>query len=85
MHVIFLFSSDLNKISHINNVYINQQLKLIVEFIKITPFKSYIVLILITWMIHNNFCGCFSLVIVVNESLVCPEHLNCLLFFIEIL
>ncbi len=78
---------DIQYILRLHNVYINQQPKLIVEFIKITPFKSYIVLILITWMIHNNLycCCCFCLVIVVNESLVCPEHLNCLLFFIEIL
>ncbi len=51
-----------------------------------TPFKSYIRLsrnavLLPEWPTAVFFC----LVIVVHESLVCPEHLNCLLFFRKIL
>ncbi len=34
--------------------------------------------IFVTWMMHSCV---FCLVIVVHESLVCPEQLNCLLFF----
>ncbi len=52
----------------------------IVEFIKMTPFKSLHTLdtvLLPEW--YTAVCLC--LVIVVHESLVCPEQLNCLLFF----
>ncbi len=41
----------------------------IVEFRKMTPFKS----------LHILNTGLFCLVIVVHESLVCPERLNFLL------
>ncbi len=59
------------------------QEKIIVEFIKMTHSKVYTPLILnvVIWMIHS----CVCLVIVVHESLVCPEQLNCLLFFRKIL
>ncbi len=50
---------------------------------KITPFKSLYTLDsshwVVTWMIHSYVFFC--LVIVVHESLVCPEQLNFLLFF----
>ncbi len=81
-----LFSTDLNKIFHIKYVYIqySPQEKIIVEFIKITPFKSLHTLdsvLLPEWSTAVFFC----LVIVVHESLVCPDQLNCLLFFRKIL
>ncbi len=73
-----LFSTDLNKIFHIKYVYIqySPQEKIIVEFIKITPFKSLHTLdsvLLPEWSTAVFFC----LVIVVHESLVCPDQLNC--------
>ncbi len=43
-----------------------------------TPFKS----LHCAWLLIAVF---FCLVIVVHESLVCPEQLNCLLFFRKIL
>ncbi len=62
--------------------------KIIVEFIKMTLFKSLHTLDLILntvllpeWSTAVFFC----LVIVVHESLVCPEQLNCLLSFRKIL
>ncbi len=61
------------------------QEKTIAEFIKMTRSNVYTPLILNTvviWMIHS--CGFFS-VIVVHESLLYPEQLNCLLFFRKIL
>ncbi len=39
MHDFCLFSTDLNKIFYTKDVYSPQE-KIIVEFIKITPFKS---------------------------------------------
>ncbi len=60
------------------------QEKIIVEFVKLTSFKSLHPLdsvLLPEW----STAVCFCLVIVVHESLVCPEQLNCLLFFRKIL
>ncbi len=56
------------------------QEKIIVQFIKMTCSNVYIRLILnvVTWMIPSCV---FCLVIVVHESLACPEQLNCLLSF----
>ncbi len=47
-----------------------------------TPFNSLHSYWVVTWMIHSCV---FCLVIVVHESLVYPEQLNCLLFFRKIL
>ncbi len=52
--------------------------------------KVYIHLILNTvllpeWSTARFYFCCFCFVIVVHESLVCPEQLNCLLFFRKIL
>ncbi len=59
------------------------QEKIIAEFIKI---KVYICLILNTVLLAEWSTAVFvCLVIVVHESLVCPEQLNCLLFFRKIL
>ncbi len=62
------------------------QEKIIVELIKMTRSKVYIHLILNTvllaeWSTDVFYCS----VIVVHESLVCSEQLNCLLFFRKIL
>ncbi len=58
------------------------QEKIIVECIKMTPFKGLHMLsssyCVVTWMIHR--C-----VFMFSESLVCPEQLNSLLFFRKIL
>ncbi len=56
------------------------QKKMIVEFIKIGPVQVYIPLILNTVFSELSTAVFFCLVIVVHESLVCPEQLNCLLF-----
>ncbi len=62
------------------------QEKIIGEFIKWPRSKVYIHLILNTVLLPEwSTALCFCLVIVVHESLVCPEQLNCLLFFRKIL
>ncbi len=62
------------------------QEKIIVEFVKMTRSKVYIPLIVNTVLLPEwSTAVCFCLVIVVHESLVCPEKLNCLLFFRKIL
>ncbi len=62
------------------------QEKIIVEFIKMTRSKVYTPLILNTVLLSEwSSAVLFCLVIVVHESLVCPEQLNCLLFFRKIL
>ncbi len=58
---------------------------IIVEFIKMTPFKSLQCWFLTLCCYLNDPQLCVCLVIVVHESLVCPEQLNCLLFFRKIL
>ncbi len=69
------FSTVLNKLFHITDVYIYPQDKIITEVIKMTHSKVYIRLNLNTmchfWMIHKLF---LYFVIVVHESLVCPEQ-----------
>ncbi len=62
------------------------QEKIIVEFIKWTHSKVYTPLILNTVLLLNDPQLCFFCsVIVVHESLVSLEQLNCLLFFRKIL
>ncbi len=62
------------------------QEKIIVEFIKMTLSKVYTHLILNTVLFSEWSTAVFlCLVIVVHESLVCPEQLNCLLFSRKIL
>ncbi len=65
------------------------QEKIIAEFIKMTPFKSLSVILDTVFLPEaESFYSCFvfvCLVIVVHESLVCPEQLNCLLSIRKIL
>ncbi len=62
------------------------QEKIIVDFIKLHHSKVYIRLILNTVLLPEwSTAVFFCLVIVVHESLVCPEQLNFLLFFRKIL
>ncbi len=69
------FITDLNKIC-------SPQEKIIVEFIKMTPFQKLHTLNLNTVLLPDDpQLFLFCLLIVVHESLVCPEQLNFLLFF----
>ncbi len=55
--------------------------RIIFELIKMAPLKVYLHLILNTVLLPEwSTAVLFCLVIVVHESLVCPEQLNCLLF-----
>ncbi len=73
------FITDLNTIC-------SPQEKIIVEFIKMTLFKSLRTLNLNTVLLPDDpQLFLFCLLIVVHESLVCPEQLNFLLFFRKIL
>jgi len=75
-----------NDISH-KTFTCSPQENIIVEFIKMTRSKVYMrKLILNTVLLPDWATAVFlCLVIVVHESLVCPEQLNCLLFFRKIL
>ncbi len=74
-----------NDISH-KTFTCSPQENIIVEFIKMTRSKVYTRLILNTVLLPDWATAVFlCLVIVVHESLVCPEQLNCLLFFRKIL
>ncbi len=59
------------------DLYNNCNCTMIVGFIKMMDLKKF--LILCCYL--NDPQLCVGLVIVVHESLVCPEQLNCLLFF----
>ncbi len=64
----------------------NTQEKIIAEFIKNCPVEKLTHLILNTVLLPEwSTAVFFGLVIVVHESLVCPEQLNCPLFFRKIL
>ncbi len=78
MHAIVYLA--LTWIRYFTQKMFSPQEKIIVEFIKMTPFKS--LHTLDTVLLPEWSTAVFiSLVIVVHESLVCPEQLNCLLFF----
>ncbi len=79
MHV-FLFSTDFNKIFHIKHISMQSTKE------NKKSLKVYICLILNTVLLPEwSTAVFFCLVIVVHESLVCPEQLNCLLFFRKVL
>jgi len=79
----FLLSTVLSKIFYINNVYIKSTRQKKNSWIyKYDPIQKFInpwflILCVITWMIHECFLFCDDC----SESLVCPEQLNCPMFF----
>ncbi len=75
-----------NDISH-KTFTCSPQENIIVEFIKMTRSKVYMRKLILNTVLFSEWSTAvfLCLVIVVHESLVCPEQLNCLLFFRKIL
>ncbi len=82
-----LFSTDLNKIFHMKDVYMQSTRENNSWIYKNDPVQKFTYtwfLILCCYLNDSELCF-FCLVIVVHESLVCPEQLKCLLFFRKII
>ncbi len=76
----FLFSTVLDKLFHITDVYIYSTRQNNNWIYKNDPIQKFtypwiLILCVISWMIHD--CFYILYMIVVHESLVCPEQFNC--------
>ncbi len=82
----FLFSTVLNTLFNITDVYISSTRKnnnwiYINDPVQKFTYPWILIHCVVSWMVHDCF---FCFVIVVHESCVGPEQLNCLLFFRKI-